>query len=331
MKARFLEDLKQLTAEEEEILRSGVPVRSYYIKDASSTLAKYQDIAHPNTMIDILREPRFSPIGEHSHDYLEMIYMYSGSAKHTLNQTEEIHLQTDELLFIKQGTTHEVQALGYDDIAIHIMIVPEFLQYPLSMLPEDTVLRRFIEKAAAGNTEDKEFLQFHLQDMREAKNLLENITLTILRRQRNSRRILQATMGVLLLELSSRTYTITVGSPSSYEKEIVLDALGYIETDYKTASLNAFCEKNKLPPYYVSRLMKQYSPYTFTKYLQRRRMLQAAHLLTETSDSVESIIQAVGYENASHFHRLFKEEFHSTPKKYREKYMENEENTDFFS
>lgn len=127
-------------------------------------------------------------------------------------------------------------------------------------------------------------------------------------------------MGVLLMELSNRTYTITVGSPSSYESQIVLEALRYIEENYQTASLNKFCEHHNLPCYYVSRLMTQYSPYTFTKYLQRRRILQAAYLLTETDTPIEQIVVEVGYENSSHFHKLFKEEYGMTPKKYREKY-----------
>ena len=93
-----------------------------------------------------------------------------------------------------------------------------------------------------------------------------------------------------------------------------------IEESYQTASLNKFCEHHNLPCYYVSRLMTQYSPYTFTKYLQRRRILQAAYLLTETDTLIEQIVVEVGYENSSHFHKLFKEEYGMTPKKYREKY-----------
>ena len=116
-----------------------------------------------------------------------------------------------------------------------------------------------------------------------------------------------------------------MGSPSSYEQQIVLEALGYIETQYKTASLSEFCEKYNLPDYYISRLMKQYSPYTFTKYLQKRRLLQAAYLLTETVEPIESIITEIGYENSSHFHKLFKETYNMTPKQYRRKYAKEME------
>lgn len=134
-------------------------------------------------------------------------------------------------------------------------------------------------------------------------------------------------MGVLFLELANRTYKITVGNPTSYEQQLVLQALGYVESNYQTATLENFCQSVHQPAYYISRLMKKYSPYTFTKYLQRRRLLQAAHLLTETNEPIEQIIVEVGYENSSHFHRLFRNEYHMTPREYRKKYSVQEGET----
>lgn len=71
------------------------------------------------------------------------------------------------------------------------------------------------------------------------------------------------------------------------------------------------------PAYFISRLMKKYSPYTFTAYLQRKRLIHAVHLLTATSMPVEEIIARVGYDNSSYFHRLFKKEYGTTPRQYR--------------
>ena len=78
------------------------------------------------------------------------------------------------------------------------------------------------------------------------------------------------------------------------------------------------------PAYYVSGLMKKYSPYTFTRYLQRRTLLQPAHLLSETTQPIEQIIVDVGYENSSHFHRLFRDTYGMTPKEYRRRYTMSE-------
>lgn len=321
MKRKLLEYLKQIDSREEEFIKNENNVLAPYLLKKSKSVIDSEKMIRQDSMIDIMKQPRFVDIPEHVHTYMEMIYMFSGSSTHMINKTE-VKLEVDDLLFIKQGTPHSASASGYNDIGIKIFVLPEFLRYPLNMLNEDTALRRFIKKAAENDVEDKEFLHFHLQDMPDAKNLLENMTRSLLKQTRNSKRILQATMGVLLMELSNRTYTITVGSPSSYESQIVLEALRYIEENYQTASLNKFCEKFHLPSYYVSRLMTQYSPYTFTKYLQRRRMLQAGYFLTETEMPIEQIVLEVGYENSSHFHKLFKAEYGMTPKKYRAKYYQ---------
>ncbi|HIW84059.1 MAG TPA: AraC family transcriptional regulator [Candidatus Dorea gallistercoris] len=324
MDRKLLEYLEEMNEQEQKILSEGKQVLDYFTKNSGDTVVDAEVVMRPMTLIDILKQPRFVDLPRHTHNYMEVVYMCSGSTTHVIDDGTEITLNTGELLFIQQGTSHSVSAAGYHDIAVRFVIRPAFLQYPLSMLHEDTVLRRFIERAAEDDRESGDYLQFHLQEMPEAENLLENMTRMLLKRRRNSRQILQATMGVLLLELSGRTYKITVGAPSSYEQSVVLEALNYIETQYQTASLGKFCAERNLPDYYISRLMKRYSPYTFTQYLQRRRLLQAAYMLTETKEPVENIIVAVGYENSSHFHRLFKETYGMTPKEYRKKYTMSE-------
>ena len=50
----------------------------------------------------------------------------------------------------------------------------------------------------------------------------------------------------------------------------------------------------------------------------QKRLTQAAYLLTTTKLAVEDIVAAVGYDNNSYFHRIFKERYGMTPKKYRD-------------
>lgn len=324
MNQELLEYLKKITPEEEELIRSNKPLLERYAKEPGSQVVDRDKMIRPRRMIDVMKQPRFIEVTEHTHNYLELIYVVSGSSRQVIDGDRELVMKEGDLMFLRQETYHSVAPAGYDDISVRFSVLPEFLQYPLGMLTEDTYLRRFILQVIQGNTDEEPYLQFHLQDMPEAQNLLENLIMSIMRRTRNNRRILQATMGVLFLELANRTYKITVGNPTGYEQQLVLQALGYVENNYQTATLEDFCRCVNQPAYYISRLMKKYSPYTFTKYLQRRRLLQAAHLLIETSEPIEQIIVDVGYENSSHFHRLFREEYQMTPREYRKKYTGQE-------
>lgn len=111
-----------------------------------------------------------------------------------------------------------ISAAGYHDISVSFAILPAFLQYTLSMLREDTLLRRFISQVSENGPTVCEFLHFHHQDMPEAKNLLENMARILLKRRRNSRQILQATMGVLLLDLPGRTCDVGYENSSHFHR-----------------------------------------------------------------------------------------------------------------
>ena len=74
----------------------------YVIKKGSSVIDTDKMIRE-GAMIDIMKQPRFVDIPEHTHKYMEIIYMFSGSATHIIDKTE-VKLEADDVLFIKQGT-----------------------------------------------------------------------------------------------------------------------------------------------------------------------------------------------------------------------------------
>ena len=313
----LLEKLKKMRPQVETILNSPLPVLSHYTRKDQPLVADKDIAIGPSRFISLLLQPRFVDLPDHTHNFLDIIYMYGGSTRHTINGHTDLTLQTDDVLLLKPGVIHSIQAAGYDDVAVHFQILPEFLQYPIDMLTDDTILRRYLLGAMNGSETPVEYLHYHLQDHPEAKNLLENMILTLDKQRPNTQLILQATAGTLFLELTNLTYKVTVGAPSSYEQSIVMNAMAYMDEHYSTATLEEYSRMTGQPAYFISRLMKKYSPYTFTAYLQRKRLIHAVHLLTATSMPVEEIIARVGYDNSSYFHRLFKKEYGTTPRQYR--------------
>jgi AraC-like DNA-binding protein len=68
----------------------------------------------------------------------------------------------------------------------------------------------------------------------------------------------------------------------------------------------------------VNELLKTELGMTFTGYVNKLRLTEAARLLTEKSAAtVAEIAYSVGYANVSYFNRLFKEEYGCTPKAFR--------------
>lgn len=96
--------------------------------------------------------------------------------------------------------------------------------------------------------------------------------------------------------------------------------LRYIATNYTNAELDldsvvsaTGTNRNK-----VNEILKTQLGMTFTSYLNKLRLTQAARLLAERgSATISEIAYSVGYSNVSYFNRLFKEEYGCTPKDFR--------------
>ena len=127
MDKKLIEYLEEMNEQEERILRENRPVLSYYTKGEGSTVVDAGITMRPMTLIDLLKQPRFVPLPRHTHNYMELVYMCSGSTTHVINEETQITLQEGELLFLQQGTSHSVSAAGYHDIAVRFMIRPAFL------------------------------------------------------------------------------------------------------------------------------------------------------------------------------------------------------------
>ena len=69
--------------------------------------------------------------------------------------------------------------------------------------------------------------------------------------------------------------------------------------------------------YTLSRMIRRLTGKNYTELVQNKRLTQAAYLLETTGLSVADIGERVGYENMSYFHRIFKERYGISPKKYR--------------
>lgn len=96
--------------------------------------------------------------------------------------------------------------------------------------------------------------------------------------------------------------------------------LRYIATNYTNADLDldsvvsaTGTNRNK-----VNEILKTELGMTFTSYLNKLRLTQAARLLIEKgSATISEIAYSVGYSNVSYFNKLFKEEYGCTPKDFR--------------
>ena len=92
-------------------------------------------------------------------------------------------------------------------------------------------------------------------------------------------------------------------------------ATNYTDTDLVLESVVTATGVNRTK---VNDLLKSELGMTFTGYLNKLRLTEAARLLSENSSAaILEIAYSVGYANVSYFNKLFKEEYGCTPKVFR--------------
>jgi AraC-like DNA-binding protein len=293
-------------------------ILQHYDKVCGDRVVDKNIVIRPGKLMDMYCQPCHIAIPDHSHNYVELVYMYSGSTVHVINGTRKLKLETNDLLLLREGTSHAIDPAREDDIAIHFFLMPEFFGHPAFMGESGNVLRHFIAATAKGNESVAEYLHFHLREILPARNLLENMIWSHVEEKGGRQEINQATMGILIMELLHDVDKVESHDMLQYEEQIVLTAYKYLETNYSCATLEEFSTMSMQPPYYVSRLFKRYYKMTFTECLQLIRLSRAANYLSSTTKPVEEIIVEIGYENSSYFHRLFKQRYGITPKQFRD-------------
>ena len=309
--------LAEITPEEQRLLDgSQVDMANYasgrtYIIDSAKMLEK-------GKLITIRPHTRFADFPRHTHNYIEIMYMCSGSTTHIINDSAVITLCAGELLFLNQHASHEIRKAGADDIAVNFIVLPEFFDVAFSMVGKDNLLRDFLVSSLRQDREEISYLHFRVADILPIQNLMENLVWSIVNRQPNSRLINQTTMGLLFTILLNHTDRLAVSVEQHFDNALVVGALREIEENYRTVSLSDFAASHDISLSYLSRLIKETTGSTFKDLLQNKRLSKASQLLRETRLPVQDIIDAVGYDNTSYFYRIFREKFGTNPKAYRE-------------
>ncbi len=314
-------ELKKITAEEERILSGSAEIeKDIYMLQDSGIGERYiidaKKLLDEGKLIQVRPHTRFVHFPKHSHNYVEMIYMCSGSTHHIIDG-EDIWIREGEMLFLNQKSQQEIYPAAEDDIAVNFIILPEFFDYVLKMMGEEkNMLRDFVIGCLKGENEDAGYMHFKVAGILPIQNLLENLIWSIWNRQPNRRSINQATMGLLFLHLMNHMEQMETNT-DNYSRRLIIDVYSYIEENYRDGELTRLAELLNYDMYWLSREIKKRTGRSYTELVQEKRLSQAAYLLQNTAMSVMDIGMAVGYDNTSYFHRIFQKQYHMTPRKYR--------------
>lgn len=317
MHQELLNHLHKVTPEEQELLNGNNLIQRELYTSRQEFVIDSQKLLQKGRLIEIRPHTRFAHFPRHRHNYAELVYMCSGTTTHIINQSEKITLNPGDLLFLNQNVYHEILPAGENDIAVNFIILPEFFDRPISMIERENILRDFLISTIAGETGLSHYLHIQARGIIPVENLIETMIWTLIEKRTGTNTLIQTTMGLLFMNLSSFADIINQSDPSQREQNQIFFILKYIESHYKNGTLSELSEELSLPPYTVSRMLKKHIGQNFKELLQNRKLQQAAYLLVNTTLSIEVIMENIGYENSSYFYNRFRERYACSPKQYR--------------
>ena len=313
MDIQLLNQLRAITEEERSILDGRTTIDRGLYMTGSQDVINSQKLLAAGKLITLRTHTRFIHFPEHTHDYVEVVYMCAGRTQHIVNG-KAITLKQGELLFLGQRARHEVCKAEAGDVAVNFIVLPAFFSDTLMAISEEaTPLRHFLVDCLFGRNIGPGYLHFQVAADQPIQNLVENLLFTLMRDTPSRRTVSQMTMTLLFLQLLGHTDKLAWDE----QDEHILTVLRYVEENYAHGSLTEIAEQLHCEITGLSREIHRKTGKTYIQLVQEKRLTQAAFLLRTTDRNVDDVAAAVGYENMSYFHRIFRESYGVSPRHYR--------------
>ena len=246
----------------------------------------------------------------HYHVEIELVYVDEGSGKrHVGNHMSYYH--NSQLLLIGSMLPH----IGFTDRPNHgsellVQFHPEFLGNEIAKVPELNSIQLLFERAKNGlifHQNSKNLLGSRIHRLASVSGFYRlNLLLEILYE-------LSVTMDYTVLNASKFTFQAGIQDNSRIET-----IYKYINQHYKESiSLSKIADKVNMTVPAFCRYFKKVSGKTFTQMVNEYRIVHATKLLSESISSIADISFESGFNNFSHFNKVFKQHTGKTASEYR--------------
>ncbi|PKM50398.1 MAG: AraC family transcriptional regulator [Firmicutes bacterium HGW-Firmicutes-7] len=271
-------------------------------------------------LVSIHRHDRFMEFDLHSHDYIELIFVYSGTIKQVIER-KDIELKKGEILLLDMNVKHKISVAGEEDIAINILLKKEFFDWVfMSHFSKNDIIFDFIAKAIYDNKKTKQYLLFRTSENNIIWDMMIKILMEYYEPKIGMDTAIRSYIALLFTELF-RDYRHNLNQKIVSQIDITINSevVNFIDKNYKTITLAETAEHFNFNVDYMGKLIKNITGNSFTSFIKDRKFEQACCLLRHSQDSVTEIVNNTGYSNVSYFYKQFKQKYGVTPDEYRNK------------
>ena len=292
---------------------------SFYLETSSDkkglTIARNK--LYERTDIYISTHPRYSNPVLHNHEFVELIYVMSGSCINYI-EGKAIAMKAGDLCFMAPTTVHALLAVNDHDIIFNILLWEESFSHAFPrILNRGDVIATFFKNMSLSNN-PMPYLLFRTQD----NSLIPENVLKAYREFRNKEHCYNEMIGLKINEIAielSRKFSdqVECGQPLGERTDAyIYPILSLIQMNYKTITLKELAGIFSYSETYLSKLIKKKTGKTFKDVVEEARIREAKSLVLNTDYTMTEISQMAGYFDSSHMNRDFIKWVGLPPKKW---------------
>jgi len=287
------------------------------LKKNNRFIIDIDEMLHQKEVINIIKHVRFIDIPEHSHQFVEMMYVYQGSISQIVNG-HSVTLNQGDICILNPGAFHKIKKSSEQDIIINFIIKPKFLEFFLGLFEDGNLICNLIASSMKNTTNQGSHLLFYGNGNTEINLLFNKLIEEFYKKSTHSEAKVKIVLGQVFLEILEHPDKIYFMQENSDDSDSLVQILNIIDTNYSNTTMAEISEETGLPQHKIRKIIKGSTGKSFSHLLQEKRLSKAAELLKTSSISIENIITNVGYENATYFYSLFKTKYNLSLKQYRE-------------
>lgn len=253
----------------------------------------------------------------HRHQFVEVVYILSGEAVHTVGD-REYRVKSGDVVVINCNVPHKFAATaGEPFVAYDLMFAPDFIDPGIGEDAFEALKDNFLfgPLFPADNLPD-----IHISGNRYGSygELFTRIYHALKGKERGYIELSRAYVIELIVKILRDMGRDRTKELTSENKKAVFNAISYMERRYNTPiSVEEIAAQVFLSPEYFRRLFKKMTGESVRSYLHKLRIDEACRLLSVTDMPIGDICAAVGYQDMKSFYQTFKQMTGKTPKEYR--------------
>lgn len=256
----------------------------------------------------------------HWHEEMEIIYVIEGNINITI-QNNEYTVHKNEIALIAPESIHSIRQHN-DEPAVYFNILFRFSM--LSGGEEAICKKKYLDPIY----ERKFIMPEYLDDSNPIKSELEPLinNLTDINWPDGNKNELLIKARLLEIMHIIKNHCKKAQGDEKNANEVnrkIKKSLIYLETNYhENITIAQIAKVSNFSESYFSKLFRQLTGSSFTRYLKDYRLERAAQMLRNSDSRVSDVAFLVGFNNLSYFTRAFKTKYKTNPKAYKEKYKQ---------